>query len=303
MFAGRPLPSARAPTGVPVHMQSSYDRAGSSRFVALALALIVASGCGGGSDAEAAERQQLMVTGSSTVAPLVQELAIRFEAARTGVRVDVQTGGSSRGITDASLGRADVGMSSRGLVEDEAEALTEHLLAWDGVGFVVHASNAVPELGLDELRGIFTGAIRDWSEVGGPPGEIVVVDRADGRSELALVKTHLGVSATALRADVIAGENSQVVKTVVANPLAISYLSIGTSEVEIARGAALRLLALDGVEASSSAVRDGRYPLARPLVLLTSAETGALGHAFVDFALDAAHADLVEDAAFVPVVE
>jgi phosphate transport system substrate-binding protein len=272
-----------------------------SRFDArLALVLVLLGACSDGGTARAQERRTLVLTGSSTMAPLLAEIAQRFEREHPGVRVDVQTGGSSRGILDAREGRADIGMSSRPLAGEEGAGMASHVVAWDGVAFVVHADNPVRALGDGELRGILTGAIGDWREVGGPEAEIVVVNRADGRSELELVTDYLGIEALEVEADAIAGENQQVVKTVVANRRAISYLSIGTSEHEIARGTALALLSLGGVEASSAAVRRGEFPLARPLLLVTTAEASGLAMAFIDYARSGAVRELIEAYSFVP---
>ena len=80
---------------------------------------------------------KLMVTGSSTVAPLVSEIAKRFEQLHPDVRVDVQTGGSGKGIADARIGVADIGMASRALKDEESD-LVAHKIAADGVGLIVH---------------------------------------------------------------------------------------------------------------------------------------------------------------------
>lgn len=66
---------------------------------------------------------KLVLTGSSTVGPLASELGKRFEALHSDVRIDVQTGGSGRGITDARQGLADIGKVSRALKDDEHDLL------------------------------------------------------------------------------------------------------------------------------------------------------------------------------------
>jgi len=72
---------------------------------------------------------KLSLTGSSTVAPLAGEIAKRFEELHPDARVDVQTGGSSRGIADARRGTADIGMASRALKPDESEILEDLIVA------------------------------------------------------------------------------------------------------------------------------------------------------------------------------
>jgi phosphate transport system substrate-binding protein len=125
---------------------------------------------------------KLVITGSSTIAPLIAEIGKRFESSHPGVRVDVQAGGSSRGIADAREGLADIGMSSRLLKEQEKDGLVSYLFARDGVCFLVHKNNPVSELSDQQIRDIFTGKIANWKQIGGRDAPITVINRADGMS-------------------------------------------------------------------------------------------------------------------------
>jgi phosphate transport system substrate-binding protein len=243
----------------------------------------------------------IAITGSSTIAPLVLEIARRFEAEHPGVRVEVQTGGSSRGIRDTRSGAAAIGMSSRDLTETERADLAEHGLATDAVAFIVHADNPVESLTPGQLRGIYSGVIERWSEVGGPDQPIVVSNRADGRSELTIVTDYLGLDIGAIHADVVDGETQQSIKTVTGNVRAITYVSAGAAAFEAERGAPLRLLPLQGVTPTSAAVASGAYPLARPLLLLTRHDAAdPLIAEFVAFATSAGMDDLIRKQAYVP---
>jgi len=264
----------------------------------LSLVTLLATACGGSTSAGASET--LTLTGSSTVAPLAAELGVRFESTHPNLRVDVQSGGSSRGIADARAGHADLGMSSRALKDSEGD-LVATTIAHDGVGLIAHASQSLDGLTSDQVRAIFTGEITDWSELGGTPGPITVVNKAEGRATLEVFLEHFGLEARQIHADVVAGENEQAIKTVVGTPGAVGYVSIGTAEVDIAAGVAIKLLALDGVPASSTEVTAGRYPMARPLNLVTSGVPSLRALEFIEFARAPANADLVRREAFVPV--
>lgn len=242
---------------------------------------------------------RLVLTGSSTVAPLALEIAKRFEQRKPGVRVDVQSGGSSRGASDARKGLAQIGMVSRALNSDETD-LTAHTIARDGVALIVHKSNPVRLLADAQVKAIYTGQLADWQAVGGPKGTITVVNKAEGRSTLELFLHYYRLKAVEVRAHVVIGENQQGIKTVAGNPLAIGYVSIGTAESEAALGTPIRLLAMNGVEASTATVRDGRFPLSRPLNLVTAGTPTPLALEFIAFARSAAVHDLVKDAFFVP---
>lgn len=242
---------------------------------------------------------KLTLTGSSTVAPLAGEIAKRFEVMHPEVRIDVQTGGSSRGIADAHSGLADIGMSSRSLKDSEKPGVTTHILAQDGVAFVTNTANPVAALTNEQLLGIYTGQLTNWSEVGGEDRPITVINRAEGRSELELVTTFFDIKPSDIQPTLVAGENQECVKLVAGNPDAIAYLSVGTAEYESQRGTSLKLLPFDGIAASTDTVKAGTFPLGRPLVLITQDHPSALIGAFVEFALSSMVDDLIEGQSFV----
>ena len=267
--------------------------------------LIGLTGCGdgGGEGGGDGLSGRLTLTGSSTVAPLAGEIGKRFEAAHPGVRVDVQTGGSSRGVADATQGLADIGMVSRELKEGE-EALTARTIALDGIALIVHAENPVVELSREQVVGIYRGEVSDWSEVGGGElGPITVVNKAEGRSTLELFLQHFGLKNSEIDADVVIGDNQQGLKQVAGDRRAVGYVSIGAAEYAAGRGEAVRMLPMGGVEASIASVRSGEFPLARPLNLVTAGEVSGLAGAFLDFASSSAVNDLVEGQYFVPIAD
>lgn len=243
------------------------------------LACTVLAACGAGER----DAQRLTMTGSSTVAPLASELAKRYEAAHPGVRIDVQTGGSTRGIRDASNGVADIGMASRALKASET-GLLAHTIALDGIGLIVHASNPVSRLSDAQIRAIFTGEIGNWSAVGGADAPITVVNKAQGRSTLELFLAYTGLQDADIDADVVIGDNEQGVKTVAGNPNAIGYVSIGTAEYDAQAGVPIKLLPMRGVAASVANVRNGSFPLSRQLNFVTAGPPAGLAAEFIAFA-------------------
>lgn len=276
----------------------------------LLCALAVVAGAAAGqsfaqSSGASAKKQlsgRLTVTGSSTVAPLVAEIGKRFEVRNPGVRVDVQSGGSSRGIADARSGLADIGMVSRALKPEEQD-LQSFAIARDGIGMIVHRDNPVRALTDQQIVDIYTGKIADWSEVGGRAGPITVVNKAEGRSTLELFLHYFKLTSSQIKAHVVIGDNQQGIKTVAGNPGAIGYVSIGTAEVEGARGTPIRLLPIGTVDATVENIRNGSFPLARPLNLVTRAEPAGLAKAFIDFARSGEVHDLVEAQFFVPLAK
>lgn len=232
------------------------------------------------------------------MAPLVAEIGKRFEA-REGVRVDVQTGGSSRGVADARQGLADLGMASRAIKPGEDD-LASFTIARDGICLIVHRDNPVAELNDDQVATLFTAQAPRWSSVGGLDLPVTVVHKAEGRSTLELFLKHFGLDNRSVRPSVVIGDNEQGIKTVAGQIGAVGYVSIGAAEHARARGVPIRLLPMSGVAATTDNLQLGRFPLSRPLNLVTRGKPGPLARRFIDFARSAAVHDLVDDLSFVP---
>lgn len=246
-----------------------------------------------------ADGLKLVLTGSSTIAPLALEIGKRFEKLNPGVRVDVQSGGSTRGVNDARAGLADIGMASRALKPEESD-LTAHRIAMDGVGIILHQKNPVKSLSDEQIKAIYTGKITNWQQLGGEDRKITVVNKAEGRSTLELFLHHFQLKNPEILAHVVIGDNQQGIKTVAGNVGSIGYVSIGTAEYEEAHGTPIHLLPMAGVPATAANVRDGRFPLSRPLNLVSKGAPNGLAKRFIEFAQSAAVDDLVTAQYFVP---
>lgn len=241
---------------------------------------------------------RLTITGSSTVAPLAAEIAMRFEERHPNVRIDVQTGGSSRGITDVRSDAADIGMASRALAASESE-LTAHQIAVDGICIIVHAGNPVESLTGEQVAAIFRGEVSSWKELGGRDQPIVVVNKAAGRATLDVFLHHFQLDHAEIDADIIVGENQQGIKTVAGNPSAIGYVSIGATGAEVERGTSIRPVEVGGVAPTTENVASGSFPITRPLLLVTKGTLSGTKKAFIEFAQSSEVTDLVEAQYFV----
>lgn len=251
-------------------------------------------------DADGKLQGRLTITGSSTLAPLVTEIGKRFEQQNQGVRIDVQTGGSGKGIADTRLGVADIGMASRALKPDEQD-LTAHQIAADGVGLIVHASNAIAELDDQQVVAIYQDRWNNWQQLGGAEQEITVVHKAEGRATLEVFLAHFAIENPTIKPDVIVGDNEHGVKTVAGTPGAIGYVSIGTAEANIQSGVPIRLLPVAGIDASTQNVSRGTFPISRPLNLISQKSPSPLAVAFIQYCQSSEVHDLVKSQYFVPI--
>jgi phosphate transport system substrate-binding protein len=244
--------------------------------------------------------KKLVLTGSSTVYPLAAELARNYESKHLGVRIEVKSGGSSKGITDARQGVADIGMVSRALHENEKDLLA-FTIARDGISILLHRDNPVARLTNEKVIAIYTDKVNNWQQVGGNDAPITVTSKEEGRSTLALFTDYFKLKTTDIRADVTIGDNEEALKTVLDNPNAIAYVSIGTAEHAIVRGMPLKLIPIEGVDATIANIRNKTFPISRPLNFVVKSEPTGLAKDFISFAKSEEANSIVKERGFVPI--
>jgi len=279
-------------------------------LVALALAVLVPSAAPSATaqSPEPASRQPteaqgndtLRITGSSTLAPLIAELAQRFQATRPGVHITVQAGGSNHGIADALAGRADIGMSSRGLKPEEQNDLFAITIGRDAVAFVVHRDNRVRAITRAQVAAILQGRVTSWKALGGKDAPIKVVSRPPSHSSLEIVADYAGLKPEEIKAAIVAGDNAEVLAAVLDHPDALAFVSLGAALDLVQHGMPIALLAVDGVPATSAALRAGRYPLSRTLNLVTRQVPTGLARSFIEYVCAPSQRGFIEDKDFVP---
>lgn len=253
------------------------------------LVAVMATGCGPDSGAQTV----IEISGSSTLAPLMAEIAKRYRTVDPQVNVQIRTGGSSRGIKDVGEGVVDIGMSSRVLTDSEKLENVCHIIARDGIGILVNKGNQVSELSDRQIVDIFTGKMKNWSEVGGLDAPIQSFNRIKGTSELELFKDFFQVSEESLSLETSFVETLDCLDGIAKNENAVTYVSVGASALGILVGNPVKLLPLRGVLPSIETVESGEYPLSRPLILITRKDPGTIVKKFVDYALSAEVTDLV----------
>ncbi|MCS6896504.1 MAG: substrate-binding domain-containing protein [Nitrospira sp.] len=227
----------------------------------------------------------LILVGNGPEQTVMETLARAFEKMHPRVYVDVLWDPSSNPRELVKNGQAHIAVATSAY-----PGLTATQIGWDGIGILVHLSNFTKELTSQQVSLIFTGAIKEWSEVGGPETKILVIDRPPDQTIRDTFVSHLGITGKMSDAAKVIGSDDQVVKTVAGTlpPLsAIAYISLSSALSAVSSGVAVRLLPIDKVEAEAPTVRDGRYSLRQPLLLLSRPESDPLVRAFTTFALSA----------------
>lgn len=236
--------------------------------------------------------------GSTSVESVIGILTEAFKEAQPDVDVTYDPTGSGAGITGASEGTLDIGLSSRALKDDEAETLNATVFALDGIAIVVNNENTVEDLSMDQIKGLATGEITNWSEVGGPDAPVVLVGREAGSGTRDGFESIVGVEDACVYEQELTSTGA-VLAAVAANPNAFGYASLSAVDDQV------KAVKVDGVEASEATVQDGTYTIQRPFVFVTKkdAQLSDAAQAFIDFAIGGEADDLIAQAGAVPLAK
>ncbi len=263
--------------------------------------LIVAGLAGCGNNGTTSDKNltgKLSLSGSTTVLPLASEAASQFMDAHPGVQVSVQGGGSSVGITQLSQGVVDVGMSSRELkAEEQNLGFVDHKIALDVIVVIANPGVTVDDLTKDQVKGIFTGGITNWKDVGGADAPITVVvrDKASGTREMFDEKALDSQDPTT--AAIEANSNGILRQTVASTQNALGYISLGYLDGTV------KALRYNGVEGSKDTALAKTYPLSRYLHMFTKGEPQGVVGVFIDFVLSQRFQNDVVVREYIPATE
>lgn len=248
-------------------------------------------GCGGEGGESGVKKETITQKGSDTMVLLAQKWAEVYGA--TNDEVDVQVGGGGTGVGISSLinGTTQIANASRAMKEEEKEQIRQKLgvdpveiaVAKDGITIYVHQENPVEELSLEQLRGIYTGSITNWSEVGGEDEKIILYGRENSSGTYDFFKEQV------LDKGDFAENTSSLAGTAgVVNAVTQDKGGIGYGGAAYSSGIkALKLKGADGValEPSLENVTSGAYPLSRDLYFYLAEEpTGAI-RKYIDWIL------------------
>jgi phosphate transport system substrate-binding protein len=247
----------------------------------------------------------VVIAGSTSVQPLSEMLAETFMEENQKISIEVQGGGSGQGVKAIEEGIADFGALSREVKEEEKEiAAVTYVLAKDGIAVVVNDKSVISDLSIEQMKGIFTGQIANWKELGGQDEKIVVVAREEGsgtRSAFGELTKVIDKDASGAEIDstvasaLIQGSTGAVTQTVAATPGAIGYISLGSLNDTV------KAVSVEGTQARTETVLNGTYKLSRPFLYIASVEPAGAAKAWIDFVLSEAGQDIVEEAGFIRV--
>jgi phosphate transport system substrate-binding protein len=263
-----------------------------SRAFVLAVALLAAlAGPLPGSHAEISG--SLVIAGNGPELTVIEKLARTFEKANPRVYIDLLWDEKSRPIELVKSGQAQIAVSGA-----EHPDLAATPIAWDGIAIMVNLSNSTKEVTTQQVADLFSGKVKFWSELGGPESRIVLIDRPSDRNLSEAFEKQLGIVGKIPESAKVIGPDDKVIKTVAGTlppNSAATYISLQPALEAVTSGVAVRLLPIDHVEAEEPPVKDGRYTLRRPVLLLNKKKADPLVEAFTAYALSKEGQKIVDE--------
>jgi phosphate transport system substrate-binding protein len=251
----------------------------------------------------------ITLKGSDTMVRLGQRWAEEYMKLHKEVTVQVSGGGSGTGIAALLNGGTDICQASRDMKPQEyADAEARKIkpyrvaMALDGIAVFVNDANPVKELSLEQLRGVYTGSITNWKEVGGPAHVIILYGRENNSGTYGYFKEHVLKNEDFAEATQTLPGTAAVVSAVVNDKFGIGYGGIAWDKG--VRAVAVRKDdKTAAVEPTVATITDGSYPISRELYwFVNSVPTGDVSQ-FVNWALSEAGQKVAQAADYVPLAK
>ncbi len=254
------------------------------RTLAVWLAVVLVSVACGGAVAPSPDpfAGRYSISGGGGALEPVHALKDAFAKQHPGLVWVVEDVGSDAGVTLTAAGSADLGMISRDLKEAEKGKVETIPIGISGTGVVVNAANPVKDLKREQVAGIYSGTITDWSAVGGQPGKITVLVREVNSATRSAFESFFFSGKPAYGKDVIeVYEIEETIKAIRSFKDSIGMLSVTNRTLS---DGTLRLLAIDGVAPSKENLASGAYKIRRPLYIVYNKDSAKPAiKAFLDF--------------------
>jgi len=294
------------------------------RLTAAGLAVVLLAGCahGGKGDPRAPDTVKaraaqtvpftLQNTGSDTLVNLALAWAERYMAGHPAVRISVTGGGSGTGIASLINGTIQIANASREMSQEEIAAAKKNgitpvrfTVALDAIAVVENPNNPVTGLTLSQVSDLYTGRLRTWSQVGGENRPVVLLSRESNSGTYVyfleqVVRRGNPKGAELFSPETLLMPSSEGITTEVRqNRNAIGYDGLGYVTPDLKKVAIARGSNAPYVLPSAQTVRDGSYPVSRPLYMYTAGEPDGQIKAYLDWVMKDGQ-ELVKELGFVP---
>ena len=275
------------------------------RSVSVFLLGVVIAGCSPNQEAPPpATPNKVVIKGSNTVGEeLAPRLIAEYKKEHPQVSIELETKGSGSGFWGLIAGVCDIAAASRTMLKEEQEQaqarsiqLEDNIIGSYSVAVIVNAGSPVGDLTREQVRDLFTGAIQNWKEVGGPdaPVHLFIRDPVSG--------THLGFQELAMENKPYATNTTAFTNYAgIVEAVAQDASGIGYASLQAATQSGVKAVSIGGVPAAAPVVKEGKYPFARVLHLFTNkgSET-PLTHDFIQFVQSSRGQAILDQMGLVP---
>lgn len=265
-------------------------------MITIALALGLCFG------ANAALAGNIVIKGSTTVLPIAQKVAEAYMKQNPDVKISISGGGSGNGIKALIDGSTDIADSSRFIKDKEVKMAVEKgrypvpfAVAYDCIIPVVHPSNPIMNLTLQQLKDIYMGKIKKWSEVRGPDRPIVVISRDTSSGTYEVWEEKVMLKERVYPGALLQASNGAIVQAVSKNANAIGYIGIGYLDSSV------KDVMVEQVKGTPETTLNGTYPVSRALYMFTEGWPKGDTLNFINFVIHPEKGQkLVGEVGFVP---
>ena len=242
------------------------------------------------------------IKGSTTVLPIAQKAAEAYMKQNPDVKISISGGGSGNGIKAIIDGSTDIADSSRFIKDKEVKMAVEKgvypvpfAVAYDCIVPVIHPSNPVNNLTLDQLKAIYKGDVKNWKEVGGEDKKIVVISRDTSSGTYEVWEEKVMNKERVYPGALLQASNGAVAQAVSKNQNAIGYVGFGYLDNTI------KATTVNSIEGNPATTLDGTYPISRALYMFTNGWPKLDTLNFINFMINPEKGQkYVKEAGFVP---
>jgi len=252
--------------------------------------------------ATAKDINKIVIDGSTTVGPIAKAFAEYYMGKHPEVNITVSESGSGNGAKSLINETCDVATMSRPMKNSEKDAAKgagvlpiEQIVAMDGIVIVVHQSNPIAELTIEQIRGIYAGRIRNWKQLGGPDLPVVAISRDTNSGTYETFETMVMNKEKITEKTEYVGSNGAIRQRVMNTPSAIGYVGLAFRE-------GVKPVKVNGIEANPETVVSRTYPISRPLYMYTNGRPseGTPLCEFINLPKTAEGMKIIEDTGYIP---
>jgi len=229
-------------------------------------------------DADAALTGRILIAGYGPELPVVQDLAKVYERLHPGTAIDLEWDSTVRAIHLVKTGAAQIAVTDQ---PDPALKTTQ--IAWDGIAVIVNFANPVREVSSAQVRGLFSTQITNWAEVDGATARVEVIPRTSVNNLTAGFQNSLGLTERMAASAAPFRSDQKVLSRVSGRDATVSYISLAAALKAQEDGISIHILTVDQIDPGEATVKNGRYRLRRPVLMLTATQPDPLTESFLSF--------------------